>query len=72
MFSPIVEYILSIERITISACSLHPLLLKFQIYLCNVFQVLHLWDVSLLSDVLKYYVDDKGCYITGVAFLQHV
>ena len=37
MFSPIVEYILSIERNTISACSLHPLLIKFYIYFMQRF-----------------------------------
>ena len=37
MFSPIVEYKLSIERINMSACSLHPLLIKFQTYFMERF-----------------------------------
>ena len=27
-----------------------------------LFQVLHLWDMSLLYDVIKYYGYDKECY----------
>ena len=63
MISPIVEYILSTERITISACSLHPLLIKFQTYFMQRFSSTTSMDMSLLYDVLKYYVYEKGCFI---------
>ena len=66
MFSTIVENTLSIERITISAWSLYSLLIKFQIYFMQSFSSITFMDMSLLYDVLKYYVYDKEFYILRV------
>ena len=63
MFSPIGEYILSIERITIPACSLHPLLINFQTYFMQRFEFFpKVYERVIYNNLLDFIMENNILY----------